>query len=234
MKFCKNLQRLVDISDPEWAPYWINYKMLKKLIKELPSLNSSDGKKTSSNSKDSSEGFPSTFHANTLINVCNQLTNHNDEISESDDEDNKYSSSRRKIPSPESTLQKMLENDTVFQTRAEVVRNLSISKTTMCTPSKEAGTASTLAKTIGGEPAEVAFFKLLHSEVKKGAYFFAQAEQEFTIREERIREGAEIVKNSSRTMATDRWSAVAKSLFRLYKGKRSLYSISVILHNSLL
>lgn len=29
MKFCKNLQRVVDISDPEWAPYWINYKMLK-------------------------------------------------------------------------------------------------------------------------------------------------------------------------------------------------------------
>jgi len=29
MKFCKNLQRVVDISEPEWAPYWINYKMLK-------------------------------------------------------------------------------------------------------------------------------------------------------------------------------------------------------------
>lgn len=29
MKFCKNLQRVVDISDPEWAPYWVNYKMLK-------------------------------------------------------------------------------------------------------------------------------------------------------------------------------------------------------------
>eukprot|EP00542_Grammatophora_oceanica_P003486 CAMPEP_0194063804 /NCGR_PEP_ID=MMETSP0009_2-20130614/81304_1 /TAXON_ID=210454 /ORGANISM="Grammatophora oceanica, Strain CCMP 410" /LENGTH=34 /DNA_ID= /DNA_START= /DNA_END= /DNA_ORIENTATION= len=34
MKFCKNLQQVVDISDPEWAPYWTNYKMLKKLIKE--------------------------------------------------------------------------------------------------------------------------------------------------------------------------------------------------------
>jgi hypothetical protein len=29
MKFCKNLQQVVDISDPEWAPYWPNYKMLK-------------------------------------------------------------------------------------------------------------------------------------------------------------------------------------------------------------
>jgi hypothetical protein len=29
MKFCKNLQKVADISDPEWAPYWTNYKMLK-------------------------------------------------------------------------------------------------------------------------------------------------------------------------------------------------------------
>lgn len=29
MKFCKNLQQIVEISDPAWAPYWTNYKMLK-------------------------------------------------------------------------------------------------------------------------------------------------------------------------------------------------------------
>ena len=29
MKFCKNLQQIVDISDPEWAPYWTNYKLMK-------------------------------------------------------------------------------------------------------------------------------------------------------------------------------------------------------------
>lgn len=38
MKFGKNLSKVVDIADPEWAPYWTNYKMLKKLIKELPTL----------------------------------------------------------------------------------------------------------------------------------------------------------------------------------------------------
>ena len=27
--FCKNLQQIVEIADPEWAPYWTNYKMLK-------------------------------------------------------------------------------------------------------------------------------------------------------------------------------------------------------------
>lgn len=228
MKFCKNLQRLVDISDPEWAPYWINYKMLKKLVKELPSLNSSDSKKTSRNSKHCSGDFSSTSHSNTMINMCDQLTKHNDGLSESDDGLNKYPSSRRKMPSSENTLQQMLENDTVFQTRAEVVRNLSVSKTTTCTPSTDSGNSSKLAKTIGGEPTEVAFFKLLHSEVKKGAHFFAKAEQEFTIREERIREGAEIVKNSSRTMSSDRWSAVAKSLYRLYKDLLLLETYAVM------
>ena len=29
MKFGKNLQKVIDVSDPEWAPYWTNYKMLK-------------------------------------------------------------------------------------------------------------------------------------------------------------------------------------------------------------
>jgi hypothetical protein len=36
MKFGKQLARVVDSSDPEWAPYWINYKLLKKKLKELP------------------------------------------------------------------------------------------------------------------------------------------------------------------------------------------------------
>ena len=35
MKFCKNLQRVVDLSDPEWAPFWTNYKMLKVRNKRL-------------------------------------------------------------------------------------------------------------------------------------------------------------------------------------------------------
>jgi len=42
MKFCKNLQEVVNMSDPEWAPYWLNYKALKKIIKELSGSDSSD------------------------------------------------------------------------------------------------------------------------------------------------------------------------------------------------
>eukprot|EP00752_Nemacystus_decipiens_P014811 g13185.t1 len=33
MKFAKHLARAMDVSDPEWHPFWINYKQLKKLLK---------------------------------------------------------------------------------------------------------------------------------------------------------------------------------------------------------
>jgi len=35
MKFGKSLIRVVETSDPEWGPYWMNYKFLKKKINEI-------------------------------------------------------------------------------------------------------------------------------------------------------------------------------------------------------
>lgn len=35
MKFGKNLIEVVDLSNPEWGQYWINYKFLKKKINEI-------------------------------------------------------------------------------------------------------------------------------------------------------------------------------------------------------
>ena len=35
MKFGKQLAKVVALSDPEWAPYWVSYKALKKRVKEL-------------------------------------------------------------------------------------------------------------------------------------------------------------------------------------------------------
>jgi hypothetical protein len=29
MKFCKNLQRVAELSNPEWNPFWTDYKQLK-------------------------------------------------------------------------------------------------------------------------------------------------------------------------------------------------------------
>lgn len=42
MKFCKHLKEAIDFSNPEWAPFWTNYKLLKKLIKNLPFVISDD------------------------------------------------------------------------------------------------------------------------------------------------------------------------------------------------
>ncbi|CAM9567692.1 unnamed protein product, partial [Choristocarpus tenellus] len=33
MKFGKNIARVVELSDPEWTPFWMNYKLLKKKVK---------------------------------------------------------------------------------------------------------------------------------------------------------------------------------------------------------
>jgi hypothetical protein len=35
MKFGKSLFQVIELSDPEWGPYWINYKYLKKKINEI-------------------------------------------------------------------------------------------------------------------------------------------------------------------------------------------------------
>lgn len=35
MKFGKNLLEVIEFSNPEWGPYWLNYKLLKKKIGEI-------------------------------------------------------------------------------------------------------------------------------------------------------------------------------------------------------
>lgn len=35
MKFGKNLLSVVALSDPEWSPFWMNYKQLKKMITDI-------------------------------------------------------------------------------------------------------------------------------------------------------------------------------------------------------
>ena len=76
---------------------------------------------------------------------------------------------------------------------------------------------STSAKRMGKSPGEIAFFKLLHAEFKKATKFFGRAQEEFAIREERVREGMEIMKQPNSIMVNEKWSLLAKSIFRLYK-----------------
>lgn len=85
---------------------------------------------------------------------------------------------------------------------------------------------------IGKSPGEVAFFKLLHSELKKAIHFFERAELEFSIREERIREGMEIMKKPNSIMVSEKWSLLAKSLYRLYKDLLLLETFAIMTYCS--
>jgi hypothetical protein len=60
---------------------------------------------------------------------------------------------------------------------------------------------------LGKNPGEIAFFKLLHSELKKATHFFDKAQREFTIREDRVREGMEIMKRPNSIMVNEKVSA---------------------------
>jgi hypothetical protein len=86
---------------------------------------------------------------------------------------------------------------------------------------------------MGKSPGEVAFFKLLHAELQKAQHFFGKAEDEFTIREERVREGMAIMKKPNSIMLiNDRWNVVAKSLYRLYKDLLLLETFAIMTYCS--
>jgi SPX domain protein involved in polyphosphate accumulation len=82
--------------------------------------------------------------------------------------------------------------------------------------------------TIGKSPGEIAFFKLLHAEFKKATHFFDRAQQEYVIREERVRKGMEIMKQPNSIMVGEKWSLLAKSIYRLYKDLLLLETFAIM------
>mmetsp|Transcript_28315 Transcript_28315/g.42817 ORF Transcript_28315/g.42817 Transcript_28315/m.42817 type:complete len:369 (+) Transcript_28315:73-1179(+) len=192
MKFCKNLQRVVNISDPEWAPYWTNYKMLKKLIKELPSLVPADDKRPRIKSE---EGF-SSFPIPASVAFAAQCSRQHNEDKTTELNENCSSFSDESFRDSE-----------MLQSRC---RKDGINKS----------------------PGEIAFFKLLHAEFKKAEHFFGKAQEEFVIREGRVREGIEIMKHPNSIMVGDKWSLLAKSLYRLYKELLLLETFAVMTYCS--
>lgn len=61
MKFCKNLQDVIQLADPAWSPYWLNYKLLKKKLKSLPTFGDSRTHADSADSESSSVGEDSSL-----------------------------------------------------------------------------------------------------------------------------------------------------------------------------
>lgn len=85
---------------------------------------------------------------------------------------------------------------------------------------------------MSSNPAEVAFFKLLNSELKKAVHFFDKALIEVEIREERVREGIDIMRKTNSLMVNERWSLMAKSLYRLYKDLLLLETYAIMTYCS--
>mmetsp|Transcript_44607 Transcript_44607/g.108118 ORF Transcript_44607/g.108118 Transcript_44607/m.108118 type:complete len:431 (+) Transcript_44607:176-1468(+) len=195
MKFCKNLQRVVDLSDPSWAPYFTNYKMLKKLIKELPSLVPIDDTRTNSSSN------------NNNINGGGEGDMTGGEVTE-----------QKMVPGSSSGS----ANDNGSSTSAQQ-RPAS---------SSLSSSADNAVETIGKSPGEVAFFKLLHTEFKKATHFFDRSTEEFAIREERVREGMEIMKQPNSIMVNEKWGLMARSIYRLYKDLLLLETFAIMTYCS--
>lgn len=166
--------------------------MLKKLIKELPSLvpNTDDGKAT----KDENDKIHG--HSN----------------------------------SPGSALDQTNADKTGEDTKQEQTM-----KTMATQPS--AGVSQKLlppqdAESMGKSPGERAFFKLLHSEFKKASHFFDRATEEFTIREERVAEGMDIMRKPNSIMVNEKWGLMAKSIYRLYKDLLLLETFAIMTYCS--
>jgi len=88
------------------------------------------------------------------------------------------------------------------------------------------------AESMGKSPGERAFFKLLHSEFKKASHFFDRATEEFTIREERVREGMDIMRKPNSIMVNEKWGLMAKSIYRLYKDLLLLETFAIMTYCS--
>lgn len=75
-------------------------------------------------------------------------------------------------------------------------------------------------------------FKLVHAELKKAIRFFGNVEEEFIIREERVREGMEITKKPRSIIIAsspnDRWSIIAKSMSKLYQDLLLLETFAIM------
>jgi hypothetical protein len=85
---------------------------------------------------------------------------------------------------------------------------------------------------LGRNPGEKAFFKLLHAEYHKVCRFFDKAQAEFQIREERVREGMQIMMQPNSIMVSEKWSMLAKSIFRLYKDLLLLETFAIMTYCS--
>lgn len=189
----------MDVSDPSWAPYWPNYKMLKKLIKELPSLVPLEDGFGKSNVKASASVLkPSVLKPsqNTSVNKVDKNPVKPAEVIENHCSEQKGLTSTHE---PKSSVSKKKHQSK--QPKVKKKKNIMHLH------------ADLMSRSVG----EKTFFRLLFEELGKTKKFFDQAQKEFSIREERLQVGVKIVKKPHPFMLDGKWSCLAKSVYNLYK-----------------
>ena len=180
-----------NLSSSPWSNYcltWLFCIRLEKLIKELPSLVSSDdavGKSISDSSQ------PPENRSDSPQSIESNSVERHDKTA--------FSSKPHRL-----VVEECPQVETMEQRKEE----------------------------LGKSPGEIAFFKLLHSEFRKASYFFEKAQQEFEIREERVREGFEIMKQPNSIMVNEKWSMMAKSIYRLYRDLLLLETYAIMAYCS--
>jgi len=138
MKFGKNLAQVIEFSDPEWGPYWMNYKFLKKKINDI--VAEQGGKRHNS------------MGSNDTANP-NELRKSN---------------------------------------------------------------------------AEVEFFKLLKSEMRKTDDFFRQEEHLFRIRKKRVWEGFNLLKEQCQSYDKSTWSRLTMACVKFYEDVLLLENFAIM------
>lgn len=94
--------------------------------------------------------------------------------------------------------------------------------------------SSAAAKQMSRQPGEVAFFKLLNSELQKAVRFFDQAQLELEIRVSRVVDSLRIAKTSQSNvfMVDDIWSILVRSLYSLNKDLLLLETYAIMTYCS--
>lgn len=185
VKFCRSLQRVIDVTEqPEWAPFWPNYKMLKKFLKALVPPDAAESTTVG--------GEVARAESPTSDVTVSSISGHGDVHENEGGNENDASDDKRGAPSSQ-------QDD--GEKRVE---------TTTDTP-------RSLAAEMKRSPGEIAFFKLLNLELKKAINFFDNAQLEFEIREARVREGIDIMRQANRLMVEEKWTLMERSLYKLYK-----------------
>jgi hypothetical protein len=226
MKFCKNLQRVADLSNPEWVPFFTDYKKLKvsenftrSRVRLVPPKHCayiarnvtltvvdflqkiikglSDLELDRTHKQGDGPASPSTRSDTTGSSLRSPHSTPGSEQSGS-----------HKTTQQQSQVDSIAESSSPSDLEAASATNQPHSAS-----SPQDGCQSREIDTIRRKPGEILFFKLLHAEFQKAVHFFDRMIDELTIREERVVEGCEIVRRENRFQL---WSMLAKSVYRLH------------------